>query len=83
MRSERGGEAREALIVDIEVGAHLANDGCEAGVVHVTHLREQVVLDLVVETADVPRDQATARREVRLRLLREEEGACHADRYEM
>ena len=57
----------------------LAHDSPHRGVVHAAHSGEQVVLNLKVESADVPGEQSVTRGEVRCRFhLVDRPGAAHA-----
>jgi hypothetical protein len=51
-------------VPDTEFGAGLLHDACDARIVDVAHARKQVMLDLKVETTDVPAQETIAPSEV-------------------
>src|SRR4029079_2458799 len=63
-----GREGGEASVMngvpDAKLAAGRLDDGRELGIVDVTHLWKQVVLDLVVEPAEVPGEEAAPTREI-------------------
>src|SRR5437762_14281590 len=60
VRADRGEQRRLMVIRQTVLPRNLAHDRRQRGIVDAAHLGEQVVLDLVVQAAHVPRDQWVA-----------------------
>ena len=68
VRGQRGSHRRvNAIIHPIFEACCLHNPG-EPSKVQVTHRREEVVLDLIIQASDIPAEDAVARSEVRRRF---------------